>query len=97
MLEHLQSDGKVSLPDRFLFWDLFGKQAALHGDWKLVGEIPNHHGDFAKARKDAKARQFELYNLKHDLAEAHDVSSQHPHVAGDLKKRLPTWLEASAP
>src|SRR5262249_974036 len=34
LLPHVKSGGKVALPDRYLFWDLFGKMAAVHGRWK---------------------------------------------------------------
>ena len=49
LLPHLRSGGTEALPDRYLFWDLYGKMAAVHGRWKIVGEIPNHHGKFEKA------------------------------------------------
>ena len=49
LLDHVKFGGKAPLPERLLFWDLFGKMAAAKGRWKLVGETPNHHGDFTKA------------------------------------------------
>ena len=49
-----------ALPDRSLFWDLWGKLAAFHGGWKLVGQIDNHRGRFAAAVPQIEAAQFAL-------------------------------------
>jgi hypothetical protein len=56
----------VKLPDRYLFWDLYGDIAALHGNWKLVGQISNHRGRFDKAAREAEGAKFALYNLEKD-------------------------------
>ncbi len=96
LLPHLKSGGKVPLPDRYLFWDLYGAVGALHGPWKLVGEISNHHGNFAKAATEASTAKFELYNLKADPAEKTDLAAQQPDVYADLKRRHLEWLRAFA-
>lgn len=38
--DHLRSGGSKKLSDRYLFWELYGKSGVLHGDWKLVAEMP---------------------------------------------------------
>jgi arylsulfatase A len=96
LLPHARSAGQTPLPDRYLFWDLYGDCGALHGDWKLVGEIPNHHGRFDQAAAEAAAKKFELYNLKEDLGEKHDVADQFPAIYADLKKRHLEWISAFA-
>jgi arylsulfatase A-like enzyme len=92
LLAHLRSGGKASLPDRYLFWDLYGKMAALHGDWKIVAEAANHHGQFAKAVATAEETDFELYNLRDDLGETQNLAAKHPDIYGDLKSRYVDWL-----
>jgi arylsulfatase A-like enzyme len=96
LLPHAKSAGKVPLPDRYLFWDLYGDCGALHGPWKLVGEISNHHGHFDRAAKEAEAKKFELYNLGRDLGEKNDISAQFPDIYRDLKQRHLDWLRQFA-
>jgi arylsulfatase A-like enzyme len=95
LLPHLKSGGTSPLPDRALFWDLYGKQAALHGAWKIVAEMPNHHGKFDGAIAAAEAQQFELYNLADDPGETRDLAAQHPDVYRDLKQRHIDWLRSA--
>ncbi|MEI6892634.1 MAG: sulfatase [Pontiella sp.] len=51
------------------------------GDWKLIV----YHED---------GRQ-ELYNLVDDIGEQHDLVSQHPEKAADMKQNLDQWLTAT--
>ena len=96
LLPHLRSGGKTALPDRHLFWDLYGQVGALHGNWKMVGEISNHHGKFDQAAREAEKAKFELYNLAEDLGEKDDRSAQFPQIYDDLKARHLSWLRQFA-
>lgn len=96
LLSHLRSGTKIGLRDRYLFWDLYGKQAALHGAWKLIGELPNHRGDFRRAVADAAKADFKLYNLKTDPSEQRNLAAEHPDIYADLKHRHIDWLGAVA-
>jgi arylsulfatase A-like enzyme len=96
LLLHLRSGARVELPDRYLFWDLYGQCAAAHGPWKLVGEIANHHGHFGQAADEAEKTQFALYNLDQDLGEKDDLSARFPDVYRDLKRRHVEWLRGFA-
>ncbi|MFN0120041.1 MAG: arylsulfatase [Blastocatellia bacterium] len=62
------------LPKReYLYWELheqFFKQALRAGDWKVVRPATN--------------KPIELYNLKTDPAEAHDVATQNPPIVQRL-------------
>ncbi len=95
LLGHLRSGGKASLPDRYLFWDLWGKLAAYHDGWKLVGQIDNHRGRFAAAVSQIEAAQFELYYLPEDIGERHDLAKEKPAVSAEMKRRLIAWFKAS--
>ena len=95
--------------------------AALRdGDWKIVARWDAPH--IYKARlqggnnvtpttmeiiKTAKLTEFELYNLKDDLAEKQELSQQHPDMFESLKKKIlkkyaevqehgPTWTFPNA-
>jgi arylsulfatase A-like enzyme len=96
LLPHARSKGETPLPDRYLFWDLYGQCGALHGKWKLVGEIGNHRGRFAQAVRDAEKTPFELYNLEEDIGEKNNLASKFPAIYADLKKRHVDWLRQFA-
>jgi arylsulfatase A-like enzyme len=96
LLSHLRSGGKEQLPDRYLFWDLYGQCGAAHGPWKLVGEISNHHGRFGPAADEAEMAKFALFNLDEDIGEKNDLSAQFPDVYKDLKTRHVEWLRSFA-
>jgi arylsulfatase A-like enzyme len=96
LLPHLRSNGRTPLPDRYQFWDLYGDCGALHGKWKLVGQIDNHHGDFRKAAAQAEQTEFELYNLEEDIGEKNNLAKKHPEIYADLKRRHLAWLRQYA-
>ncbi len=95
LLPHVKSGGRTPLADRYLFWDLYGKMAALHGDWKIVGSIDNHHGKFDQALVQIEQARFELYNLADDIGERHDLADEHPQIGSDLKARYREWFQAA--
>ena len=95
LLAHLKSGCRTPLADRYLFWDLYGKMAALHGDWKIVGTIDNHHGKWDAALAKIDQAKFELYNLAEDLGEKHDLADKHPEKYHDLKQRYMAWFRAA--
>src|SRR6185369_14877349 len=97
LLPLLRDSSHVKLPDRYLFWDLYGDVAALHGSWKMVGHISNHHGKFDKAAQEAETTDFELYNLAEDLGETTDVAEKNPEIYRDLKTRHLNWLRQFVP
>lgn len=92
LLDHLRSGARDPLADRYLFWELYGKSGAQHGDWKLVKELSNHNGKFEQAIEAARVADFELYNLGEDLGETEDVAKRYPEVYEDLKGRYIDWL-----
>lgn len=96
LLDHIISGGKTLLPDRYLFWDLYGASAALRGPWKIVAHLGNHNGQFDKAAVTAEAAHFELFNLDSDLSEKRDLAASYPEIYTDLKNRLVTWLKLAS-
>lgn len=95
LLGHVRSGGTAPLPDRYLFWDLYGKLGAYHDGWKLVGNIKNHRGRFAKAVPQIEAAAMELYYLPDDVGEERDLSRTKPEVYAELKGRLVEWFRES--
>lgn len=72
----------------FLFWDFGGyggQQAVRLGDWK--GLRRNLHLGNTK---------LELYNLKTDIGEQHDVAAQHPDLVKRIEQVMATQHQPSA-
>ena len=95
LVPHLRSGGEQPLPDRYLFWDLWGKLGAYHDGWKLVGDIGNHRGRFAEAAPKIADAKFELYYLPDDAGETRDLAGSRPHVYMEMKERLQEWFRRS--
>lgn len=62
-----------------LFWEHEGNAAVRRGDWKLV-------------RLGGKGR-WELYNLKADRTEQHDLAAKRPRLAGELREAWLAWAQ----
>ena len=92
LISHAKSGGKQPLPDRYLFWDLWGQMGALHGQWKLVGAIENHHGKWDQALAAIESHQFELYDLATDPGEQKNIAQQHPEITSEMKQRYIAWM-----
>lgn len=84
-------EGHVSTRTKPLFWwRPAGEVALREGDWKIRGITQTSKGFPSKIAwyKKAKIEKFELYNLREDLAEQHDVAKQHPETIAALAPKL---------
>lgn len=87
--------GRAKWPDRYLILQAHrGDQPVLYHnfaircqDWKLL-----HASDFS-AESFSGAPRFELYDMKNDPLEMHDVSQHHPDKAAELKKAYEAWFD----
>ncbi|GGO79351.1 arylsulfatase [Marinobacterium nitratireducens] len=68
----LPQGGKM--PERVVGGELFGKRFVRAGDWKLV-HMPEPWG----------TGEWNLYNLKSDLAERHDLAAEEPEKLAEMK------------
>jgi arylsulfatase A-like enzyme len=73
-----------------IFWHY--PNFAFHGENRLGSAI--RMGDY-KLIRFYDDDSVELYNLKQDLGEAHDLAGAKPKLAADLRQRLETWLQDS--
>lgn len=69
-----------------LFWEHEGNRAMRSGDWKLVSAY-----DYS-ARK---FREWELYDLKRDRSELHDLSSEFPERKTSMIDEYDKWAQRS--
>ena len=71
--------GQEAKPHEYFYWEFHergSKQAARMGDWKAVRIAPG--------------KPLELYNLKTDLAEKHDLATKHPDVIAKMETIIKT-------
>ena len=94
LLAYAKSGAQQPWPERLLFWDLFGKVAVAQGRWKVVGDVGNHRGDFARAARNVRQERLELFDLEADLGETKDLATENPALLADLREKLARWLES---
>jgi arylsulfatase len=69
-----------------LFFEHEGNRAVRHGDWKLVSRF-----NYAENRPE----KWELYNMRNDRTETHDLSEQLPAKAEELMILYDAWAAKS--
>ncbi len=69
-----------------------GEFAYRDGPWKLVFR----RSDPSLQKSRGQATVAELYNLETDIAEAHDLASEHPDMVGDLTRRFDDLIARGA-
>ena len=70
--------GQTGSADRTFCWEHEGNRGIRRGDWKLVS-VPN--------------REWELYDLKTDRAESHDVAAENPEIVRELSAEYDRWAK----
>ncbi|HBE43778.1 MAG TPA: aryl-sulfate sulfohydrolase, partial [Bacteroidales bacterium] len=66
------------------YWRAVPSTTIISGEWKLI-----YYYEYGK---------FELFNLKYDISEQNDLSSDRPEIASDLLEKLNSWTkEVNAP
>jgi arylsulfatase A len=104
-------EGHATQRTKSIFWWRAANEAALReGNWKIKANAEPQSGFASKMAwfKGAKLKNFELYNLREDLAEQHDVAAAHPEVLATLSEKLvrlyaamqreaPDWGDAALP
>ncbi|QKJ28561.1 arylsulfatase [Mucilaginibacter mali] len=71
--------GKKRQGHDYLFFEHIGRRAVIHGDWKLLA---------------LNNAPWELYNLKEDRSEMHDLITEHPDIAENLTKAWQEWANS---
>ena len=66
-----------SLPKRDLFWQYNSQRAIRSGEWKLVSLEPEE--------------ELQLFNLKNDPEEAHNLAKTDPDLVQELEQKLTDW------
>jgi arylsulfatase A-like enzyme len=72
----------------------FSMHVIRKGDWKLIEKEEEFYGE---VKRGAEKRGDELYNLKEDITEQHNVAKDHPEIMSELKALLKKYAEQARP
>lgn len=79
------------LPLYDLRWGATPGAIIRDGDWKLIESFGEH---FDAAGRLQVGPRLELFNLRNDLGEAHDLSEAEPARAAQLREKLHRWMQS---
>jgi arylsulfatase A-like enzyme len=92
----LKSSGKTELPERDLFWHFPAYCAAPHGEgrlgWRSTPHSAIQSGDYKLVRFYVDGAR-ELYSMRDDMEELHNLAASMPEKVGQLESKLDKWLE----
>jgi arylsulfatase A-like enzyme len=77
LLPLLTGSPPAAMSDRLLFWEHEGNAAVRWNDWKLV--------------RVSRTGPWELYDMKTDRTELHDLSAINPKIVTDLTAKWEEW------
>jgi arylsulfatase A-like enzyme len=79
--------GGPELPRRLIYWHYphYGNQGGTPGSALRLGDL--------KLIRFYEDESLELYDIKKDLGENHDLAAEYPEKAEEMKKLLDDWLE----
>ncbi len=89
----LISGGKVKLPRDALFWHFPGYLGAGRDSWRTTPAGAIRMGSY-KLLEFFEDGRTELYDLKNDIGERHDLAARKPELAKKLHAKLIAWRES---
>ncbi len=95
LLPHMLSDGKTSVPERTMIFELWGNIGVRRGDYKLWASVGRDYSpDWDALAAEISQKDLELFDLQCDVAETNDLRTEHPEMYASLKAELLDHLSA---
>ena len=89
LLPHMLSDGKTSVPERTMIFELWGNIGVRRGDYKLWASVGRDYSpDWDALAAEISQKDLELFDLQRDVAETNDLRTEHPEMYASLKAEL---------
>ena len=89
LLPHMLSDGKTSVPERTMIFELWGNIGVRRGDYKLWASVGRDYSpDWDALEAEISQKDLELFDLQRDVAETKDLRTEHPEMYASLKAEL---------
>ena len=95
LLPHMLSDGKTSVPERTMIFELWGNIGVRRGDYKLWASVGRDYSpDWDALAAEISQKDLELFDLQRDVAETNDLRTEYPEMYASLKAELLDHLSA---
>ncbi len=89
LVPHMVSNGKESIPERTMIFELWGNVGVRKGDYKLWSQVSREHSpDWDALVAELEHTDLSLFDLKKDVAEENDLRTELPEVYASLKTEL---------
>ena len=89
LLPHMLSDGKTSVPERTMIFELWGNIGVRRGDYKLWADVGRDYSpDWDALADEISQKDLELFDLQRDVAETNDLRTEYPEMYASLKAEL---------
>ena len=88
LMPHALSNGKETIPERTMIFELRGNIGLRRGDYKLWAKIGSERANWEEHVAELESTDLSLFDLSQDLAEQNDLRTQLPEVYSSLKKEL---------
>ena len=89
LLPHMLSDGKTSVPERTMIFELWGNIGVRRGDYKLWADVGRDYSpDWDALADEISQKDLELFDLQRDVAETNDLRTEYPEMYTSLKAEL---------
>ena len=89
LLPHMLSDGKTSVPERTMIFELWGNIGVRRGDYKLWASVGRDYSpDWDALAAEISQKDLELFDLQCDVAETNDLRTEYPEMYTSLKAEL---------
>ena len=89
LLPHILSDGKTSVEERTMIFELWGNIGVRRGNYKLWANVGRDYSpDWDALADEISQRDLELFDLQRDVAETNDLRTEHPEMYASLKAEL---------
>ena len=89
----LTGGGRAKLPREAIYWHFPGYLGAGRDSWRTTPAGAIRAGDW-KLQEFFEDGRLELYDLKNDLGEKHDLASEQPEVVKELHAKLVAWRKS---
>lgn len=89
LMPHMLSDGKKTIPERSMIFELWGNIGLRKGDYKLWADVGRDYSpDWDALSAKLKGANLSLFDLSEDIAEKNDLRTKRPEVYASLKTEL---------
>jgi arylsulfatase A-like enzyme len=87
------SGGSASLGRDAIYWHFPGYLGAGRDSWRTTPAGAIRSGDY-KLLEFFEDERIELYNLRDDLSQQHNLAKEQPEVARELARKLREWRKS---